>query len=245
MNRIGLIFCIGIIFVLQQIAMSEVILRRDGLPDIHGEILSGSETGLLIKTDGSPGQSSRIPWSTIESIEPTQPRPRLQKFMEEGKQLWRAKQRLLRGDVQLSEPIFANQFRRLIGTNGVDSRIAAEGLLRVYVSRGALSKGLHPWLETVRLEENGIASPYPDFQPILDEKTMLCPHLPIFGIEQSAQQYIENYTSKDSSKASSIAKILMSKDESIHGLQNAIAQNQLFLSQIISAKNGDLKAVND
>ena len=145
------------VVALPSIAESDVIYRRDGLAEIHGEILSGGENGLLVKTDEKTGLSISVPWSTIARIEPMERKSLFQRFLADGDKLWRAKKRLLRGDVQLSEPIFASRFNKLLGMNGEDARLASEGLLRVLVARGALRQALIPWLETVRLEELGFA----------------------------------------------------------------------------------------
>ncbi len=222
---------------------AEVIIRRDGLANIEAKILSGGETGLLVNVDNTPGQSTRIPWSSIQSIEPLQSRPRMQSFIEEGKLLWRAKERLLRGDVHLAEPLFAKQFNRLLGTDGSDSRLAAEGLLRIYLAKGELGKAIHPWLETARLHESGIESPFSSFQSILDDKTMLCSHLPPFVLDPSYLQSSKHYASS-TSKVSSIATTLLStREQQLEQLVN-LSQEQLFLVKVLLAKDGHPDAIN-
>ena len=240
-SYIAIICTLACCFV-AQIGYSEVIVRRDGLPTIKGTILSGGETGLLFKEDSNPTSSSRIPWSTIVSIESGESRPRLQQFIELGEQLWRAKHRLLRGDIQLSEPIFISQFNRLSGTDGEDTRLAAEGLLRILVARGSLRRALHPWLETVRLQEIGFESPFTSLQPILDEKTMLCPHLPVFEIGQSDLPILKTYTSAKYPIASSLA-VVLSADylNSSTVIPVLHVQDQLFLSQLLNASVGEAK----
>lgn len=221
----------------------EVIIRRDGLPNIEGEILSGGETGILVKDKNTPDQSTRISWSSVQSIEPLQSRPRLQSFIEQGELLWRAKERLLRGDVQLAESLFAKQFKRLVGTDGSDSRLASEGLLRVYLARGELAKAIYPWLETVRLQETGIESPYPSLQSILDEQTMLCSHLPPFVLKPSNLQQSKNYTSS-APIVSSIANILLNNESQWKESISTLSQEQLFLVQLFLATHGDAHAIN-
>ena len=230
------------VLLLSEFGISEEIIRRDGLPTIEGSILSGGETGLLLKEELQTGTSTRIPWSTIKSIEPVESRPRLQQFIEQGEQLWRAKHRLLRGDVQLAEPIFAEQFERLVGTDGDDSRLASEGLLRVFVSQGLRIQALRPWLETVRLQEIGVHSPFTTLQPILDSQTMLCPHLPLINVDSSDLGWLSEYKNSKNPIASSIAVVLT---ENTTQSDDAIAvqhvQDPLFLSQLLRASTGHLE----
>lgn len=221
-------------------ALGEVIVRRDGLHSVRGELLSGGESGLLIRQEGKSGSSIRIPWSTIRFIEPNEPRPQLEQLLEEGENLWRAKKRLLRGDVQLSEPIFAAQFKRLLGSDSEDARLAAEGLLRVLIARGAIERAVHPWLETVRLNEVGIQSPFSELQPILDSKTMLCPHLPIVEVEQISSQILHSYNNKTNPITSSIVNALTEdKSTQFADIQQSSVEDPLFLPQIIGATTGN------
>ena len=223
-----------------QVGIGEEIFRRDGLPVIEGTILSGGETGLLVKQESQNGSSIRIPWSTIKSIEPIETRPRLQQFMEQGDQLWRAKLRLIRGDVQLAELIFEEQFERLIGTDGEDTRLASEGLLRVLVAQGHRTQALRPWLETVRLQEIGFESPFSTLQPILDVQTMLCPHLPLINVETKDLQWLSEYKNAKNPIASSIAVVLSEDyDQSGEHLSVLHVQDPLFLSQLLRASKGE------
>jgi len=225
-----------------QFAIAEDIVRRDGLSDVQGSILSGGEDGLLLSVES--GNSIRIPWSTIDLILPMQSRPRLELFLYEGEQLWRAKQRLIRGDIQLSEPIFAQQFNRLRGLHGADARLATEGYLRILVARGLLQQAIHPWLETVRLHLENEPSPFLHLQPIIDEQTLLCPHLPIFELESpSLKRILQNSSSKLPSLRSLIQLLRKSSFDlsSTDSVQNV--QQPLFLAQIILAANGNQEAI--
>ena len=79
-------------------------------------------------------------------------------------------------------------------------------MLRVLIARGAIQRAVHPWLETVRLDEVGIESPFTELHPILDSQTMLCPHLPIFEVEPLPATVLQSYTSKMNPKTSLIAR---------------------------------------
>jgi len=228
-----------LVFSSPAFSLGEEILRRDGLPTVRGELLSGGPSGLLLRVEGKSASSIRIPWSSIRSIEPNEPRPQFKQLLENGEKLWRAKIRLLRGDVQLSEPIFATQFKRLLGNDSEDARLAAEGLLRVLIARGAIARAVHPWLETVRLNEIGIQSPYSELQPILDSTTMLCPHLPIIEVERISPQILNSYKIKTNPITSSLVNAL--SQETTPPSSTAVdstVEDSLFLSQIVGAASG-------
>ncbi len=165
-------------------AFSETVVRRDGLPSVEGIIVSGGKQGLLVEVNGRPDSSVRIPWSNIDYIAPFESRPLLQLYLEDGENLWRAKLRFARGDIQLAEPLFQKQFDRLASTDCEDSLVAAEGLLRVLIARGALQQAVLPWFEVVRLYKLGYESPFKDLEPIIDDKTGLCFHLPVMVLDK-------------------------------------------------------------
>ena len=80
-----------ILIILTEPSFSDVVVRRDGLPNVKGEILSGGATGLLVREESGKGTSILLPWSSIRSIEPNRTRPQLQQFLDNGDKLWRAK----------------------------------------------------------------------------------------------------------------------------------------------------------
>jgi len=238
MIRIALI----LIITTAHSSFDEIILRRDGLPNVKCEILSGGAAGLLVREEGADGVSARLPWSSIHSIEPPKTRPQLEQFLHDGDKLWRAKQRLLRGDVQLSEPIFASQFKILVGLDSTDTRLAAEGLLRVLLARGAINRAVHPWLETVRLNELGIESPFVDLPPVLHNETMLSPHLPIFEVDEISAQTLLPYLNSKLTVTKSLANSLSNESKAIHS-KAVDSKGSLFLSQIIQASAGSAHAM--
>lgn len=240
MIRLLIIFCSILLLEFPLNAESEVIILRDQLPKLQGTILSGGATGLLLREETTSGTSVRIPWSTIQSIEPSNETPQFKHFLEKGERLWRAKHRLLRGDIQLSEAIYASEFKRLVGTDAEDTRLASEGLLRVLIARGAIQRAVHPWLETIRLDELGISSPFTELKPIIDSRTMLCPHLPVFEVEPLSATLLESYTSKKNPKTSLIAHLLTEPFLPQVVTNHEIAlSDSLFLQQIIGASLGD------
>jgi hypothetical protein len=230
-----------ILIILTEPSFSDVVVCRDGLPNVKGEILSGGATGLLVREESGEGTSILLPWSSIRSIEPNRSRPQLQQFLDNGDKLWRAKRRLLRGDVQLSEPIFASQFRTLVGLDSKDSLLAAEGLLRVLIARGAISKAVHPWLETVRLNELGIESPFDDLPSVLHSETMLCPHLPITEVHGISQQILDSYLNSTLPLTASLANYLLEDSVPPYTPTDSV-KDSLFLPQLLQASSGDAPA---
>jgi len=70
--------------------------------------------------------------------------------------LWRARTRAERGDLTLAEPLFERAFAIAYGSTGPTSVVAAEGLLRCRLARGAHASALEPWLESLRLRRAGL-----------------------------------------------------------------------------------------
>jgi len=221
----------------------DTILLRDGRDPVQGTILSGGDTGLQIQRNDPSLGIQLIPWSTIKAIHAGRPTPALDIFLQRGHVLWRAKSRLLRGDVHLAEQLFATSFANLVGTDGFDARLASEGLLRCTLSRGELAKAVHPWFETARLSELDVAEPFPTLERVLDPTTMLCPHLPPIWMENRALiQATSSYANVAQRTTASIARLLslpmMDDDPSpVEGVDDPY-----FLSLIILASNGESKA---
>jgi hypothetical protein len=198
---------------------AEVILRRDTLGSIQGEIQSAGKTGLLLITSENQNKTVRIPWSSIIEIQPKKNRPNIDALLIEGKQIWRAKNRLLRGDIQLALPLLESQFMRLSGTGSSDTRLVTEGLLRALLAQGLIDKAVIPWLETVRLEEAGFTSPYNMLDPILEKESLLCRHLPIMALQMNLPktkffaQLVEQGVQEGSSFAQQILRTSSGNEE--------------------------------
>ena len=222
---------------------ADLIILRDGAESLRGTILSGGESGLRIELTNAQRDTRLIPWSSVLEIQSARPHPSLQIFLQQGIELNRAKQRLLRGDVVLAEPLFLEAFARLMGSDTEDARLASEGLLRCAISRGDYSIAVHPWLETVRLEELTISTPFSKLQPILDPSTMLCPHLPPVWIAHKELISICNdYRNLPQSITASIATSIVSNKERIEPIEGL--EDSLFLPQILLSSVGDVSAMN-
>ena len=229
-------------FLISNVYVSaDTIILRDEMKPINGSILSGGEAGLRIELLEGPRDTRLIPWSTVLEIQSARPHPSLEIFLKQGTELYRAKQRLLRGDVILAEPLFSEAFDRLVSFDTNDTRLASEGLLRCAVSRGDFSKAVHPWLETVRLNEIGIPEPFITLQPILDSSTLLCPHLPpVWLNDKKLIRICTQYRNLPQPITSSIATSLSSTDAQMSPIEGL--EDSLFLSQILLSSRGDAPA---
>ena len=235
------LLCITVIVCIGQQLSGDTIIRRDGLQPIRGLILTGGVTGLRVELLDGQRETRLIPWSVILEIESARPHPSLEFFLQQGAELYRAKQRLLRGDVLLAEPLFADSFARLVGTDGEDTRLASEGLLRCAVARGDFSTAVHPWLETVRLVEMNISKPFKNLEPILDSSTMLCPHLPpVWCKDLELVRICKEYRDLPQPITAAIAGSMISKNSEIAAIDGI--EDPLFLWQIIHAAHGNENA---
>ena len=225
------------ICIATDVRADNIWLRGSNNP-IECKVLSGGVDGLHVELPHE-SSTSLFPWSSIAEITTDIPRPALKKYVQQGEKIWRSKVRFLRGDLKLSEPSFALLFRELTGTSGEDSRVVSEGLLRCYVASGNLRDALHPWLETVRLEELGVASPYPDLLPVLDPSTMLCSHLPpLWPLDSYTVPLLEKYKNSKLKTTSSIAKLLLMQNTNETLLPIEGVDDPDFLVQIIGSARG-------
>ncbi|MDG1137089.1 MAG: hypothetical protein P8N28_02415 [Phycisphaerales bacterium] len=155
-----------------------VQLRGEDTP-MQGEILSGSIDGLrLLHPDFETG-SVLLPWSTIQAFTSSKARPSLEAFLTQGEALWRAKHRLLRGDVHLAQDVFIHALPSYIQSSSADAQLVFEGALRCALAQGNVQDAIEPWLVLVPLRIAGSESPFPTLIPVIDSETMLCPHLPL------------------------------------------------------------------
>lgn len=136
--------------------------------------------------------SKVLSWDRVADVRLDDDRvPRLPELLERGEQLWRARSRLERGDVELAEPVFELLFPETVGRTSETALVVSEGLLRCRLMRGELDAALLPAMEVARLRRAGIrTTSYRMLQPpsiegggsglirLWDEDTALCPYLP-------------------------------------------------------------------
>jgi len=202
------------------IVFADQVILRDNSTLKQIEILSASREGLLIQNDLESSTSTLIPWSTIQKLETHEPRPLLEAFLKEGVLIWRAKQRLIRSDVTLAEPIFEELFEEYKDSEGIDAQIITEGYLRCTIARGDLKRAFVPWVIVAKHRSIGLPSPFLSLEPVIDDATLLCIHLPPVSIVQ--QQFNDQI------------------------LNTAILIEELdreFISQLINASKGQLDAI--
>ena len=238
--NLKLVICSLISFFLETALFADSVLLRGSDTPIECRVISGGLDGLHVELLSASATITSFPWSSVAQINTEIPRPALEKYLQQGDRLWRAKTRFLRGDLQLAEPSFALLFRELEGVKGEDARLVAEGLLRCYVSKGNLQYALHPWLETVRLEELGVPSPYTDLLPILDKSTFLCPHLPpLWETNAYSKQVLEEYKNSTLKATSSIASLLLALQNGDNLSQLEGVSDPAFLLHIVDSARGE------
>ena len=227
---------------------AETVHIRGESNGIHGTVLSGGINGLRFR-EHSSADVILIPWSTVTEIESTNNPSRFDTFIAQGTQLWRARQRLVRGDIQLAEPLFERLFSHYLGLNCTDASLVSEGLLRCLVSRGALEKAVHPWLETMRHHELGTRTQFSTLAPIIDESTMLCPHLPLVWLDNPLLiEICETYKTSPQKITGSIATVIATKGTNSPGEQIDGLEDGKFLIEILGSSKGranDIKLLLD
>ncbi len=172
-----------LLFSLGIVTADEIVLR-DGTTTIEGTILSGDLDGFRIETKDASLGSKVIPLSRIKSFLTTEAKPSLEILLSVGDEIWRARMRLLRGDVFLANPTFARFFKQYDNSTSEDARLISEGALRCAIARGDLAEAFDPWMRTAKHRAEGFDSSYPNLTKVLDATTLLCPQMPpVFMLE--------------------------------------------------------------
>ncbi|MEE2908015.1 MAG: hypothetical protein VX527_09315 [Planctomycetota bacterium] len=158
----------------------DVVELRDGRGELTGTV-QASDMGSL-RLEMTDGKRQQIPWDLVRSIrfeDPGNHPGGMKERLQRADDIWRARSRLQRGDVELAEPLFEQLFEPSIEHRDETDLIIAEGLLRCRLSRGELVEALVPALETARLRGLGVQTDrYDDLSVIYDPSTQLCIYLP-------------------------------------------------------------------
>ncbi|MDP7009428.1 MAG: hypothetical protein QGI78_07645 [Phycisphaerales bacterium] len=170
-------FSLGVLFLLVQATGADVVYERAPASARTCRIESWSMDGLRISV-GTEDKQQVIPWHRIKSVESDMVGIGLVEHLKRGTMLWRAKIRLLRGDLELAKPLFREVFLALKNSDGVDSFLAAEGLLRCELAQGNANNAVAPWLVCIRHLQHGASSPFTSLASVFDAETLLCKHLP-------------------------------------------------------------------
>ncbi len=181
---------------------AETLKLRDGSASpINATIQQIDDSGVTYATDG---KSMFLTWDRVEAID-GKTLPGLQKYLELGEILWRARTRLERDDTDSAEPLLVSVVAKISGQTHATALVAWEGLLRCRIARGEQAGAVIPALETSRiLRRIEGASAYPSLEPIVDGGrlgTWLCPKLaPFFLVDERLNRLIsdlDDYKSGD------------------------------------------------
>jgi hypothetical protein len=157
----------------------DVVIRRDGLEPLRGQIVFIDDAGVTIRTDRGLAASQIVPWDRVRDVQTASPHARLDERLAMAENLWRARSRLERGDMTLAEPIFERLFEDFGGRTNETALIIAEGLLRCRLHRLANDLAVIPALEVIRLHRAKVATDrYRMMPPVYDDELELCPALP-------------------------------------------------------------------
>ncbi len=103
-------------------------------------------------------------------------------FAEVSDQVWRARTRLARGDIEIASPLFEALHERYAELGGPTGLVIAEGVVRCRLWRGDQAGALMPWLHALELRRAGVAhageSARGAMISLADEATGLVPALP-------------------------------------------------------------------
>jgi hypothetical protein len=162
-----------------------IVERRGDEPALRGRITLIDDGGVTIISD--LGAVHTISWDRVRAVKGEVIEPDLDRWMEAGEKLWRARTRLERGDAALAEPLFERLFETYRGRTHETALMVAEGVLRCRLSRSENAMAVIPALEAARLRRANITtSSYAALPPAIDHGTALCPHVPPIWIASPA-----------------------------------------------------------
>jgi hypothetical protein len=169
------------------------VTLRAGLALPAPEVISTRAEGVVVGLGGQP--EFVIGWDRVLRLEGPAA-AESEAFLSVGEALWRARTRLERGDAAAAEPIFERLLPALDGKGGPMPAMAAEGLLRCRLRRGAQIAAVDPWLAWLRSRDAGAmdgAVPFAadwsaraGLEPIMDPATGLIPALPPIWLDWPA-----------------------------------------------------------
>jgi hypothetical protein len=173
-------------------ALGGQVVLRAGADLPSADVISITAPGMVVGDEGRPEWI--IGWDRVLRVDdPHAAEAAL--FLRIGEELWRARTRLERGDAPSAEPIFERLLPELSPGGGPMLAVAAEGLLRCRLRRGAQVAAVEPWIEWLRVRDLGSAdgpAPFaPDWsarsgmEPIIDSATGLVPGMPPVWLDWS------------------------------------------------------------
>ncbi|MDG2423056.1 MAG: hypothetical protein P8M22_03660 [Phycisphaerales bacterium] len=167
----------------------DVVELRGDLGELQGTVLASDEATLRI--ENSEGIRQEVAWDLVRDIrfdDPDGQNKAMADRLARANDIWRARSRLQRGDVDLAEPLFEKYFVPTPSNRDETSLIIAEGLLRCRLSRGDLVDAILPALETMRLRRLGVETDrYEQLGLLHDPGSGLCIYLPPAWAHETAR----------------------------------------------------------
>jgi len=170
------------------------VVMRGGEPAPPGEVAGVSLEGVLVAS--GPDDRVLIGWDRVSRVE-GEWADEAAAFSDVSDRAWRARSRLIRGDMPAAEPLFEELFPRYEGRIGPTAALVAEGLLRCRLRRGAVASAVPAWLATLNAVAGRDDQPRPlhadwsrlaGLAPSIDPQTGLCPALPPIWLDWPAVQ---------------------------------------------------------
>lgn len=144
-----------------------------------GSIVAVERDGVHVQEGDDPhGPIRVVPWHEVRKL--TGPHAEdAREHIEAGEMLWRARSRLARGDQRAAEPLFERVYAKMGDRVDKPSAIAAEGLLRCRLHRGAQTTAVDPWITLLaRTASHGSSETGLFPTEVMDRSSGLVPQLP-------------------------------------------------------------------
>ena len=175
-----------------------VVARRAGATPVVGISAIADSRGIEVHL--ASGGSALVGWDEVLSFESggVEARPELRGLdpsayaseLARGKDLWRARIRIERGDTALARPLLEKHWAALRAADGPAAVLCAEGLLECALGQGDLRGAVEPWLAVVRHREAGAPARLATAEARVDPATGLLPALSPFVPAKSRAQIL-------------------------------------------------------
>lgn len=175
-----------------------VVARRAGATPVAGVSAVADGRGIEVRLAG--GGSELVGWDEVLSFASNgvEGRPELRGLdasayaaqLARGKDLWRARIRIERGDTVLARPLLEKHWTAMRGAEGPSAVLCAEGLLECALEQGDLRGAVEPWLAVVRHREAGAPARIATAEMRVDPATGLLPALSPFVPAKSRAQIL-------------------------------------------------------
>lgn len=207
---------------------ADVVERRGTADRLEGVIERLDPAGVSIRA----GAVHFVPWHEVRDVQLSKHDPAvpLAQYLKDAQTLWRARTRLERGDAAMAEPLFERMFANLKGQSHETALVAAEGLLRCRLARGANDAAVIAALETARMRRAQVATEaFRNLPAVVDDGTGLCPILPpAWAVSQALLKLERDLAAYDAQGDAVIAAIARS--------YHSAARSQLGMSGVESLR---------